>query len=48
MLLGFIHASDGVSILTKFDGHIYHGYPVNAKVCPLYNVLWECIVVVYI
>ena len=23
-----MHVSDGVSTLTKFDGHIYHGYPV--------------------
>ena len=23
------------------------GIMLNAKVCPLYNVLWKCIVVVY-
>ena len=23
--------SDGVSILTNFDGHIYHGYPVICR-----------------
>ena len=31
-------------IMPKFDGHIMLLY---AKVCPLYYVLWECIVVVY-
>ena len=36
-----------VSTWAKFDGHIYQGYPVYAKVSLLYNVLWECIVVVY-
>ena len=32
---------------TKFDVHIYHGYPAICKSMFLYNVLWECIVVVY-
>ena len=26
--LSFKHVSDGVSTWAKFDGHIYHGYPV--------------------
>ena len=45
------HASDGGSTWEKFDGHIYylpHASSYNyAKVSPLYNVIWECIVIVY-
>ena len=28
LVMGLVH---GVSTLTKFDGHIYHGYPVICK-----------------
>ena len=36
MQLSCKYASDGVSTWTKFDGHIYYGYPVICKsIAPL-------------
>ena len=37
------YLSDVVSTWAKFDGHSIMGVPLS----PLFNVLWECIVVVY-
>ena len=48
MYLSCIHVSEGVSTLTKFDSHIYHGYPVICKSISPLTLYGSGFVVVYI